>query len=146
MSFDIVLQTNTSPSNQLDKELTTLVTLTGTLREQCSIIDPVIMIYSDSIPSTANYMTIETFGRSYFIKNITSIRAGLWQIEAHVDVLSSFKTGIRENSAIVKKQESQYNLLLNDGSLKVYQNPYVLTKSFPSGFSDLSFVLTVAGG
>ena len=90
-------------------------------------------------------MTILTFGRSYFVNNITSVRNGVFEISAHVDVLSSFKTQIRGNAAIIRRQENKWNLYLNDGVFKVYQNPMVLTKEFPNGFSAPEFVLAVAG-
>lgn len=146
MSFNIVLQTNTSEKNRIDKTLIDIATLTGTLKSETSIIDPVILIEGDlSDYVNCNYMTIESFGRSYFINNIKSIRTGLFEISAHVDVLSSFADEIRSNTAIVRRQENRWNLYLNDGSFRVYQNPMVLTKAFPSGFTTQEFVLAVAG-
>lgn len=146
MGFSIALQTNASEKNKLDKELTTIATVTGTLKTETSIIDPVILIVGDlSNYIGCNYMTISSFGRSYFVNNIRSIRTNLFEISAHVDVLSSFAKGIRSNSAIARRQENKWNLYLNDGTFKVYQNPNVLTKAFPSGFSTQEFVLAVAG-
>ena len=146
MGFNIALQTNASEKNKLDKDLTTIATITGTLKAETSIIDPIILIEGDlSNYIGCNYMTISSFGRSYFVNNIRSIRNNLFEISAHVDVLSSFAKGIRSNSAIVRRQENKWNLYLNDGTFKVYQNPNVLTKAFPSGFTKQEFVLAVAG-
>lgn len=146
MSFNITMQLNNSERERMDKNLTTLATLSGTLKNETSIIDPVILIEGDvSAYSLCNYMTIPVFNRSYFITNIRSIRNGLFEVYAHVDVLSSFANQIRANRAIVRRQEVNWNLYLNDGSFKVYQNPMVLTKEFPSGFDTMEFVLGVAG-
>lgn len=146
MSFSIALQTNTSEKTKLDKDLTTIATVTGTLKTETSIIDPVILIEGNlSNYIGCNYMTISDFGRSYFVNNIRAIRNNLFEISAHVDVLSSFSAGIRSNSAIVRRQENNWNLYLNDGTFRVYQNPNVLTKAFPSGFTTQEFVLAVAG-
>ena len=146
MAFDIVLQQNNSERNRLTKEISDLFTVSGELKTETSIIDPVIMIECDlSDVTRCNYMTIPTFGRSYFVNNIRSIRTGLVEFSCHVDVLSSFADEIRANTAIVRKQENNWNLYLNDGSFKVYQNPNVLTKAFPSGFTTQEFVLAVAG-
>ena len=146
MSFSIALQTNVSEKNKLDKDLTTIATVTGTLKTETSIIDPVILIEGNlSNYVGCNYMTISAFGRSYFVNNIRAIRNNLFEISAHVDVLSSFSAGIRSNSAIVRRQEKNWNLYLNDGTFRVYQNPNVLTKAFPSGFTTQEFVLAVAG-
>lgn len=147
MAFNIVLQTNTSEKNAFTKSLTTVATLSGNLRQGTSIIDPVIIVQGNlSTIKAANYMTIDTFGRSYFINNMTVINNQMIEISAHVDVLSSFKTQILNNSAIVAKQEKRWNLYLNDGQFKVYQNPIVYTQPFPGGFSGQYLLLAVAGG
>lgn len=146
MAFDIVLQRNNSELNKVTKDVSDLLTVSGKLKTETSIIDPVIMIECDlSAVTGCNYMTIQTFGRSYFVNNIRSIRTGLVEFSCHVDVLSSFADEIRGNIAIVRKQENKWNLYLNDGSFKIYQNPIVLTKAFPSGFTTQEFVLAVAG-
>lgn len=145
--MDITLQINNSEKNRLDKSITDIVTLSGTLREQTSIINPVIVIEGDlSSFVNCNYMTISAFNRSYFINNITSINNNLFEISAHVDVLSTYKSQIRENSAIIARQEKKWNLYLNDGVFKTYQNPYIVTKAFPSGFTEQHFIFSVAGG
>lgn len=146
MSFSIILQLNSSESNRVTKDIATLQTLNGTLRQETSIIDPVIIIETDlSQVVTCNYLSIPTFARSYFVNNIRSIRNGLVEFTCHVDVLSSFAEQIKANSAIIKRQENKWNLYLNDGVFKVYQNPMILTKAFPSGFTTQEFVLAVAG-
>lgn len=146
MSFDITLQINASEKNKLTKDITDLATLSGTLKNGTSIIDPVITFEGDLTSFVnCNYMSIPTFGRSYFVNDIRSIRNNIYEISAHVDVLSSFATQIRGNTAIVRRQENQWNLYLNDGVFKTYQNPEIITKAFPSGFTKQEFVLAVAG-
>lgn len=148
MSFPIVAQTSSSEKNKLDKSLTTIDTLTGVLREDSSIIDPVIVVEKDlSYLTACNYMTIESFGRSYFVTNIVSIEGGLTELHGHCDVLSSFKTQIRSNYALIKNSERNWNLYLNDGSFRTYQYPYIYTKKFSGGFpqSNDTYILAVAG-
>lgn len=146
MAFDIILQKNKSEMNKLTKEIENIMTVSGTLKSDTSVIDPIIMIECDlSTVTNCNYMTISAFGRSYFVNNIRSIKTGLVEFSCHVDVLSSFADSIKTNTAIVRKQENNWNLYLNDGTFKVYQNPIVLTKAFPSGFTHQEFVLAVAG-
>lgn len=146
MPFNIVLQRNNSELNKVTKSVDNLLTVSGVLKEETSIIDPIIKIECDlSEVTNCNYLSIPAFGRSYFVNNIRSIRNGLVEFSCHVDVLSSFAEGIRGNSAIIKKQENSWNLYLNDGSFKIYQNPNVLTKAFPSGFTTQELVLAVAG-
>lgn len=146
MSFTIVIQRTTSEKNRLTKSLTTIATLTGTLKNETSIIDPVIIVegnLSDYV--SCNYCTITQFGRSYFVTNIRSVRNNLIELTCHVDVLSTYAAAIRANRAIIKRQENNWNLYLNDGSFNSYQNPYVLTKLFPNGFNTSQFILAIAG-
>ena len=77
MAFNIVLQRNNSEQNKLTKEITDIITVSGELKAETSIIDPVIIIECDlSTVTRCNYMSIAAFGRSYFVNNIRSIRSG----------------------------------------------------------------------
>lgn len=144
--MNVILQKNTSGRNYVSKTIEDLLNVSGYLKENTSIIDPVIKIECDlSDLIQCNYMTIPDFGRSYFVNNIRSITANIVEFSCHVDVLSTYAQQIRSNNAIIKRQENRWNLYLNDGSFKVYQNPLVLTKAFPSGFTTQEFVLAVAG-
>lgn len=146
MSFDIVLMRSNSEKNRLTKDTETIMTVSGFLREGTSIIDPVIKIECDiSDVVGCNYLSIPIFGRKYFVNDIRSIRNRLFEFSCHVDVLSTYADAIRENTGIIKRQENEWNLYLNDGTFKVYQNPNVLTRAFPSGFTKQEFVLAIAG-
>lgn len=146
MSFQIKIQRNNSDNNALTKSLTDILVMDGTLREDTSIIDPVIVFEGNiSDVKNANYMTIPSFGRSYFINDITSVSENLFQVSAHVDVLSSFASEIRANKGIIARQENKWNLYINDGVFKVYQNPEIVTQPFPNGFDAFEYILVVAG-
>ena len=155
MAFTIEFFQNTSEAIAINKQLTTIATMSGTLRSSSSIIDPVIIINAslddvNNVPGFAksNYARIPAFNRSYFIRDIVSLTNTTLAIYMHVDVLSSFADEIKANTGIVFRAESsaQFNLYLNDGSLKAYQNPYVMTEPFPHGFTGSAFCLAVAGG
>jgi hypothetical protein len=138
---------NQSEKNRLDKTLVSAFNLNGELKEDCSIIDPVIKIVGDvSSMASVNYMYIPSFGRYYFINNVISINNEICEVHAHVDVLSTYKNEIRAQRAVVSRQEKKWNLYLNDGVFKTYQNPYIITKAFSSGFTSQHFVLSIAGG
>ena len=146
MSFSIKLQRNNSEANKIGKDLTDISTVSGTLRDGTSIMNPVILICGDVSDYTkCNYMTISKFDRKYFITDIRSIRNNVFEVSGKVDVLETYKTQIKANKAIIKKQEKVWNLYLNDGTFHIFQNQQVVTKAFPSGFSGQEFVLAVAG-
>lgn len=143
MSFHIILQTNASEENRVDKDVTDIIDLEGTLRDQSSILNPKILVELDTMPAACNYMTIAEFGRKYFVTDIVSVRNGVYQIVGRVDVLSSYATQIRACKGIVKRSENDWNTYLNDGSFKTYQVPLTVCKAFSTGFSRTpQYVLT----
>lgn len=142
----LTLYSNSSEYAALDKELEHLITLSGILREESSIIDPIILIEDiDDFISEMNYAYIQDFGRYYFITNIESVRQGLWRVSFHVDVLHTYADGIRANSGIIERNEFLYDLQLNDGLFKTRQNPRIVQYPFGAGFNTWNFVLAVAG-
>lgn len=144
--FEIALETNMSEPNRIVKDVQSIITLYGELKQETSIIDPEFIIAGDLDDFTwCNYCTIGEFRRSYFVRDITSVRNGLVRLRCHVDVLSSFANEILSNQAIIRRNENEWNLYLNDGSFRVYQNPEIVTHPFPGGFTAKEFVLSVAG-
>lgn len=139
----IKLYSNTSDKIVVDKSITQVgADITGTLREDCSIIDPIIKMETNPIGS--NYAYISEFGRYYYINNIVCT-GKLFEVHMHVDVLKTYAAGIRANNAVVSRQEKQYNLYLQDGVFKEQANPHYEIKKFPSGFSSFNFILAVSG-
>lgn len=133
-------------SYALDKELVGAVTLTGTLKNNTSVVNPVIEIHSN-VALTGNYMHIPAFNRYYFVTDIVSIRTGLWNVTGHVDVLMSWKTAIRQQRAAIARNENSYNLYLNDDKFQVTANPRIQQLAFPSGpwNSGESRILVITG-
>lgn len=146
--MNIILQTNASPKNALTKDVTNVLTVTAYLKDQTSLVDPVFVVsgLSAGDVSSINYITVETLGRSYFVTDIQSVVNNVFEFTAHVDVLSSYADEIKAQTAVIHRQENAWNLYLDDGIFKTYQNPNIVTKLFPSGFSTQSFILAVAGG
>lgn len=146
MSFVIVLQQNTSEDNRLDKSLTDLYSLEGVLKDGSSIITPSVLVEaSPSSLAVCNYATITAFGRRYYITNISAYRGNLTQLDMKCDVLTSWATEIRACEGIVYKQQNLWNLYLDDGTFKCYQNPMMGSFQFPGGFNSLNYILAVAG-
>lgn len=148
MSFTIELYKNNSDDIVVDKKLSLITTLIGDLKTDTSIIDPIITIEATMEDvSNLNYIKIADFKRSYFVIGIKSLRTNIWEISCHVDVITSFASEIRANKAIISRQENNWNLFLNDDSIRCYQNPHIITKEFPKGFTTTSpsFILLVAG-
>ena len=141
-----------------DENCDSIITVGGGSAHDCGKGIGIVLTNGDDISKLAgietlknvNYCTIPKLGRSYFVEEIKTVRNGVCELSCVCDVLSSFKTQLLTNDCIVEKSETKYHLYLDDGSFRVYQNPYILTKKFPSGFnntnSQLNMVLTVATG
>ena len=150
MSFNIIGYFNKSATNVVDKELQQEFDVVGTLRGGSSVIDPVLLIEANAPgfhANDVNYIYVQEFRRYYYITNIISTNHKMWEIHCHVDVLMSYREQIRQQTAIVARQETKYNLYLDDGIFMTYQNPKIQTKVFsnPSPFETQEFVLIVAG-
>lgn len=141
----IEIYRNKSDERKVVKELTDKTELTGTFRNESSIYNPVVRVQWTQNANKINYMYIPDYGRYYYITDIVRVRDEIVDIKGRTDVLMSFKDEIINMSGIVKRSASKWNLYLDDGSLKVYNNPMVTTKEFPTGFTTQEFVLAVAG-
>lgn len=144
MSITLTLYRNDSDTNVVNKELTSLLAVTGTLKERTSILNPSILV-EGTLPTTCNYFYISDFGRYYYIDDVVSVTNNTFQITGHVDVLQTYATEIKASTGIIARQENAWNLYVDDGAFKVYQNPKFRIDTFPSGFSSLNFILAVAG-
>ena len=131
MSFTIDLMYNASDDNVLNKSLNTLGSYTGVLKAKTSILTPVILM-EGSIPTTCNYMYIAQFDRYYFIDDVVSAGNDLFEISGRVDVLKTYAAQIRGCSGIVARQQNNWNLYIDDGTFKTYQNEINKIKTFPS--------------
>ena len=136
-----------SDTNVVNKNIELKISLSGTLRDECSITDPTILIEYNGV-FDFTYMMIPEFSRYYYITSIVAVRSGLWAVTGHVDVLMSFKEYFYNCYGIVSRQENLYNLYLDDDRLKVTSKRNYVTKTFqtPALTSTYNVVLILAGG
>ena len=149
MSFTVKLCHNSSPAEKIGKSLDSGLDITGcTLKEATSILKPVVRVRtSDSSIHTYNYMYIAEFERYYFIDDIVSVNNNVWDISGHVDVLETFKNGILDQSAVIRRQQNRFNLYLDDPDFMTYNDDLIQTKKFSAGGFNkvLNYVLVVNG-
>ena len=102
--------TNVDKSN----ELTQIMDLDGTLREQCSVLNPSILVESTNLPTSANYMYIREFNRYYFITDIISVYNNRIRINGRVDVLYSYRDDILNQYMFIERNQNIYNEKIKD--------------------------------
>ena len=148
--MEITLYTNESEKNKLEKTITNSILLEGNLRDESSIINPIILISSnkEDIPYMYNYAYIPAFGRYYFITDIESVRTGIWRVSMHVDVLMSYKEQIKNLNVIINNSEETgaNNYLSGNQWITNVKNTTTIV-NFPNGLNDNGeFILITAGG
>lgn len=117
--------------NQVFKadSLTEVARYNGTFRNTISITDPVFTITNLGMPEF-NYIWIRSLNRYYFVTDIINIRANLWEIHAHVDVLYTYRNSIVGLSAHATRSEA-------------YGDPQLVDAAVPSPvFSDISLQMS----
>lgn len=80
-------------------------TLTGVLKDPCSIMNPVIDIQNipvQNAPSVMTYAYIPSFERYYFVKDWVW-NDGLWTVYLNVDTLASYKNHIGDTFAYIER-------------------------------------------
>ncbi len=140
----IRLYNNVSAYNYVDKDIILVEEISGVLRSPASVTDPVITIERSS-PVGFNYAQIPEYGRYYYVSGISMISDKLLGLSLHVDVLMTYKDAIRDMNAIIKRQENKFNLYLDDGIFKAYQNTKHKIIKLPYGFTEYSYILALAG-
>ena len=142
---------NYSDNMVVDKNISQIgnTITSAVIKENVSVTDPVFILkdFTSFNPATANYCYIDSLNRYYYITDIIILTASVYEIHCHVDVLKTYASGIRSNSAVIARQQARnmYDLYLEDGVFKTKAYPRYFIKQFPSGFSGEHLVFSVSG-
>lgn len=142
------LMVNSSPVEKIGKSLSSSLSFACSLKDNTSVLNPVIIIKSSDNIYNFNYMYIQELNRYYFINDIISVNNNIWEIHGHVDVLETYKESILNLNAVIKRQRDLYNLYLNDPDFMTYNYDKLQTLKFKGGdgFNKaLNYVLVVNG-
>ena len=153
MTIDIL--NTTDPNSKILKNTTGVYSAVScTLKEDCSLMDPVVLLDFTGHENvlTANYARLykeddASIGKYYHIRDVKILSNNLVEISMHVDVLMTYASGLLNCPCIAAKNQSRFNLYLNDPGYKCSQQDYVLINEFPDGFhmSASHYVMTIFG-
>ncbi len=153
MSIQITLIRCTAEKERINKEpyFNGSWVCSGNLKDDTSIINPVIRIKKSTPPpnNNYNYMYIPAFNRYYFIEDITNESVDFWTVRAKVDVLQTYQTDILNSKVVIDKTEepNKANLYFDDGSFVTESRKYNQVLKFPSGLPQQGYnILICAGG
>lgn len=114
-------------------------TLTGYLKEPCSVMNPVINIQNipvQNAPCVMTYAYIPSFYRYYFVKDWTW-NDGLWTVSLEVDVLATYRTHIGETTAYVERCASAFNTYVMDKLYPATLEPDVVDYFINAGWNNV---------
>lgn len=146
--MDLRLYYTSDENNKINKNLSSPLVITGTMRDSSSIVNPVILVEGVSF-NAFNYAYISNFDRYYFIKEIINYRNDLWILELECDVLMSFRSSILNMNCILLETESKgADKYLSDTRVwvaKVKDKTDII--NFPNGLLENGeYILITAGG
>lgn len=143
----IDLYTYSGEDIRFSKTLANKQTLTGHLKEDCSVTDPVIKVNYNASVATKTYAYISTFQRYYFITGITYSADGKYiYISMHVDVLMSYRTQILNCSARITRSQSNFDKYIPDELIVNTSDTSIQQRKLGTGFTRADMFYLLLGG
>ena len=147
--MNLLLYYNASERKVIGKSLSGKGSISGVLKGDSSIMRPVFVLDANlNYLNDINYLYWSEAGRYYFIDDIELTLGGRMVLYCSVDVLQSFRTHIKMQTAIINKQQNtaDSNIYYNDGSFVTDSREFYTVKTFSNGFNDTGdFILVTAG-
>lgn len=140
----INLYNNESAPNVINKSITLLATLEGAMRGETNLVAPIVRIVSDGFPAF-NYAHIPAFGRFYYLRDIQTVRTGVYDISLKSDPLKSFNLG-SVTGVVIEAQNIGNNYLEHRHFVRNVKSKTDILP-FSSGLLDSGeYILITAGG
>jgi hypothetical protein len=146
--MQVKLLKTSNDRRELSKTTSTVATLACKLKENTSILQPVIIVQGDiSSYASVNYMYIPAFKRYYFVDNITACIGNILEFSGSVDVLNTYKNEIKNITTFIERQEKIYSPYILDSELPTRVNRFREKKNIGTvGESNDCYYLTVNNG
>ena len=85
----INLYNNESPANKINKNITLITALSGEMRGETNVVNPIVRVYATAFPAF-NYARIPAFDRYYYLRDVRQVRTDIWELSLESDPLMSF--------------------------------------------------------
>jgi len=142
----INLMKNNSPNNKIYKSATLIQSVSGELRSDTDIINPVVEVSGiDSNITNINYAYIPDFKRYYYVDDIVVIAPNLVQLNMTVDVLMSHADEIMNQYAVIERQQYDFNMELRDVNIPTLNATRIQYIKFPNSFTNYKMVIPLLG-
>lgn len=151
--MNISIAVTSDDEHKVHKNLSILGSYTGSLKEDCDMEQPTIMVQvPEGTIQQANYAAMSAgteLERTYyyFIKDKVMHRSGIVELTLECDYLMTFEDEIKNLVCTVDRTSYQdvTNAYLVDNEYQILACENIVTKNFPIGFEDESMVLLTVG-
>lgn len=103
-------------NSTIQPDIDTFVTRDCQLKENVSLLNPMIKLHDNDYDTSWNYAYIPKWDRYYFLHDAVMTTGLIWEVELAIDVLASWKSAITETSAYVSRSASHYDNKLPDST------------------------------
>lgn len=131
-------------STALNKVLTDNFSITGSLRDECDILNPIIEFNFDNRLLSHNYAYIPAFNRYYYITGVKVV-GKLVTLKMHVDVLMSHKDEIRSSYGHAIRSSNGNVYIPDDMACTTSKVDYQFKKLGAGFTADNKYVFIVGG-
>lgn len=143
----INLYVNESDTNVVDKNITTIHSnVAYEFKTETSMTSPVIFIDRSLWNDSINYVYIDELNRFFFVKDVKFMTGKMIALICEVDVLMSFRSELKKETAILERQTSLANLYFNDSELPIENRINQTFKLFPNGLENHAYYYLLIGG
>lgn len=111
-----------------------------TYNSNFNIMNPIFRFSKNITSLNFNYIYVDTLQRNYYVYKEPVYKEGFWEVEAHIDVIESWKNSIKNIGGILRRAGNKYvNQYLVDEKFKAYQAPAIRTITIPPADPDNCF-------
>lgn len=135
---------------KVKKKLTSYGTeFIGTVHSEFTYPTAVIALSAKSVNVdllNINYAELSGFLNGYYFLQSYEFNSGMLYVTLKKDVLMSYANGILSTTAIIDRNEKDFNFYIPDNSMTAKAYPQMQIKEFPNGFDgNATYILVTAG-
>lgn len=117
------------------RALTPVASLSGHLKDACSVLDPDIEVEYNDAYLTANYAHIPDFHRYYVFRKPPTITGKTLILHLHVDVIYTYREAILKCQCVARRSSSRFDLYLPDSAVQGEVGYKMYSSHFGNGFN-----------
>lgn len=147
MALKLRLYNTASPSNKINKSLTTKAVLSINLKNRPKDFNELDIDYTGALEFDFNYAKLDEYNLFFFAKMLPSNIGNNHNIlHLELDPLMTYKNQILNLDCIIKRNTNKYNLYVEDEELQTLKKTQIQTKAFNHTFVPYSStVITLVG-